>query len=227
MHCSRHQSSPAHDSHATAAVAMSSVSLDSRHAQGAHTELHEMTPPLRLSRPPLFVSSNAGKAREFASILGFPLERLEADIPEIQALDVSEVVHAKALAAFALAGQPVLVEDTGLSVTALQGLPGALVKWFLATVGPAGICAMLPPDAPRTAIARTAVALHDGSDVTVLIGEVPGQIVTSPRGTHGFGWDPIFQPDGATGTFAELSQDEKDRFSMRRAALEQLRDLLA
>lgn len=180
----------------------------------------------QLSQPPLFVSSNAGKAREVAAILGFPLERLEADIPEIQALDVGEVVREKARAAFALAGRPVLVEDTGLSIAALNGLPGALVKWFLATVGPAGICAMLPPDAPRTAIARTAVALHDGQDITVLTGEVPGQITHAPRGDNGFGWDPIFQPDGARGTFAELTPEEKNRFSMRRVALEQVRGML-
>ena len=180
----------------------------------------------RLAQPPLFVSSNAGKAREVAAILGYPLERLEADVPEIQALDVSEVVREKATAAYALAGRPVLVEDTGLYITSLNGLPGALVKWFLATVGPAGICAMLPPGAPRTAIARTAVALHDGREVIVLTGEVPGQITTSPRGANGFGWDPIFQPDGASGTFAELTQEEKNRYSMRRAALEQVRGLL-
>ena len=179
-----------------------------------------------LSQPPLFVSGNAGKAREVAAILGYPLERLEADVPEIQALDVSEVVREKAQAAYALAGRPVLVEDTGLYITALEGLPGALVKWFLATVGPAGICAMLPPDAPRSAIARTAVALHDGSEVTVLTGEVPGQITLSPRGAHGFGWDPIFLPDGAAGTFAELSQEEKNRFSMRRVARERMRGML-
>jgi non-canonical purine NTP pyrophosphatase (RdgB/HAM1 family) len=158
--------------------------------------------------------------------LGFPLERLEADVPEIQALDVRDVVREKALAAFGLAGRPVLVEDTGLYITALESLPGALVKWFLATVGPAGICALVPPDALRTAIARTAVALHDGREITVLTGEVPGRITTSPRGTNGFGWDPIFHPDGATGTFAELSQEDKNRFSMRRAALEQVRSLL-
>lgn len=184
-----------------------------------------MTPP-RLAQPPLFVSSNPGKAREVAAILGFPLERLEADVPEIQALDVRDVVREKALAAFALAGRPVLVEDTGLYITALNGLPGAFVKWFLATVGAAGICAMLPPDAPRTAVARTAVALHDGCEVTVLTGEVPGQITATPRGANGFGWDPIFLPDGAPGTFAELSQADKNRFSMRRAALEQVRGML-
>lgn len=181
---------------------------------------------INLSQPPLFVSGNAGKAREVAAILGFPLERLEADVPEIQTLDVSEVVREKAQAAFALAGRPVLVEDTGLYIMALNGLPGALVKWFLATVGPAGICAMLPGNAPRTAVARTAVALHNGHNVTVLTGEIPGQITRAPKGTNGFGWDPIFLPDGASGTFAELTQVEKNRFSMRRVALEQMRGML-
>lgn len=179
-----------------------------------------------LTQPPLFVSGNAGKAREVVAILGFSLERLEADVPEIQTLDVAEVVHEKALAAYALAGRPVLVEDTGLYISALNGLPGALVKWFLATVGPAGICAMLPPDAPRAATARTAVALHDGAEVLVLTGEVPGQITLAPRGENGFGWDPIFLPDGAPGTFAEMAQAEKNHYSMRRLALEQLRDRL-
>ena len=179
-----------------------------------------------LRQPPLFVSSNAGKAREVAAILGFPLERLEADIPEIQTLDVSDVVREKAHTAYALAGSPVLVEDTGLYLTALNGLPGALVKWFLATVGPAGIAAMLPPDAPRTAIARTAVALHDGEEITVLTGEVAGQITLSPQGAGDFGWDAIFRPDGGSGTFAEMAQEEKNRFSMRRVALEQVREML-
>lgn len=188
--------------------------------------MSDETPNRRLSQPPLFVSSNAGKAREVAAILGFTLEQLEADVPEIQALDVREVVREKAKAAFALAGRPVLVEDTGLYIDALNGLPGAFGKWFLSTVGPAGICAMVPADAPRTALARTAVALHDGADITVLTGEVPGQIVSAPRGTDGFGWDSIFLPDGASGTFAELPMEEKNRFSMRRVALEQIRGML-
>ncbi|MFT4037655.1 MAG: non-canonical purine NTP pyrophosphatase [Thermomicrobiales bacterium] len=185
-----------------------------------------MTERRPLAQQPLFVSGNAGKAREVAAILGFTLERLEADVPEIQTLDVAEVVREKAQAAYALAGRPVLVEDTGLYLAALNGLPGALVKWFVSTVGPAGICAMLPPGAPRAAIARTAVALHDGDDVLVLTGEVPGQITLAPRGEHGFGWDPIFLPDGAPGTFAEMAQAEKNRYSMRRLALEQLRERL-
>ena len=174
----------------------------------------------------LFVTSNAGKVREVEAILGSPVEQLDLDVPEIQALDVEVVVREKARAAFAHAGRPVLVEDTGLYLDALRGLPGALVRWFLATIGPEGICNLIPPGADRGAHARTAVALCDGETVEVLTGEVPGVIVSRPRGEGGFGWDPIFQPAGATRTFAEMDQAEKNAFSMRRRALERLRERL-
>ncbi len=172
------------------------------------------------------VTGNAGKAREVESILGHPVERLDIDLPEIQALDVADVVEQKARAAFAVAGQPVMVEDTGLSLAALNGLPGALVRWFVTGVGPAGIAALIPPGADRTATARTAIAWCDGTDVHVFTGDVNGTILEAPRGTGGFGWDPIFLPDGATGTFAELDLAEKNRFSMRRIALDRFRAAL-
>jgi non-canonical purine NTP pyrophosphatase (RdgB/HAM1 family) len=171
----------------------------------------------------LFVTSNAGKVREVERILGTTVEQLDLDIPEIQSLDVEEVVRHKALTAFAHADRPVLVEDTGLYVEALHGLPGALVRWFLGTIGPAGICALIPPGADRGARARTAVALCDGETVEVLTGETPGVIARHPVGAGGFGWDPIFQPTGASQTFAEMDQAEKNRHSMRRQALERLR----
>jgi non-canonical purine NTP pyrophosphatase (RdgB/HAM1 family) len=174
----------------------------------------------------LFVSSNPGKAREVEAILGIPIERLDLDVPEIQALDVEEVARQKALTAFQHVGRPVVVEDTGLYIDALGGLPGALVRWFLGTVGPEGICALIPPSADRGARARTAVALCDGESVEVLTGETRGEIAVSPRGVGGFGWDAVFQPLGATRTFAEMEQTEKNVYSMRRQALERLRERL-
>jgi XTP/dITP diphosphohydrolase len=174
----------------------------------------------------LFVTSNPGKVREVEAILGIPVEQLTLDVPEIQSLDVEEVVRQKALSAFAHAGRPVLVEDTGLYLDALSGLPGALVRWFLATIGPAGICALIPPGADRGARARTAVALCDGETVEVMTGETCGVIASAPTGAGGFGWDPIFRPIGASHTFAEMDQAEKNRFSMRRQALERLRERL-
>jgi non-canonical purine NTP pyrophosphatase (RdgB/HAM1 family) len=171
----------------------------------------------------LFVSSNTGKVREVEAILRAPVERLAHDLPEIQALDVAVVAREKARAAFAYAGQPVLVEDTGLSIDALNGLPGALVRWFLVTIGLAGICGLIPPGAPRGARAKTAVAVCTGQSVRVFSAETPGEIALHPAGTGGFGWDPIFRPAGAARTFAEMDEGEKSHFSMRRQALEQLR----
>jgi non-canonical purine NTP pyrophosphatase (RdgB/HAM1 family) len=175
----------------------------------------------------LFVSSNMGKVREVEAILEMPVEQLALDLPEIQALDVADVVRAKALSAYEDAGRPVVVEDTGLFIDALHGLPGALVRWFLVTIGPAGICALLPSGAERGAVACSAVALCEGEAVEVLIGETRGVITSRPRGEGGFGWDPIFQPEGSSRTFAEMDQAEKNRYSMRRKALERLRERLA
>ena len=171
----------------------------------------------------LLVTGNTGKVREVEAILGAPVEQVDIDLPEIQALDVEEVVRHKARTAFERVGRPVVVEDTGLYVEALGGLPGALVKWFLATIGPSGICALIPAGADRGARARTAVAVADGDGVEVYTGETRGAIVAAPAGAGGFGWDPIFRPDGAARTFAEMDQAEKNLYSMRRQALERLR----
>jgi non-canonical purine NTP pyrophosphatase (RdgB/HAM1 family) len=106
----------------------------------------------------------------------------------------------------------------------MGGLPGALVKWFLLAVGPAGICAMVPELANPTATARTAVALCDGGTVEVFTGETRGVIVEEPTGEGGFGWDAIFRPDGSPRTFAEMDAAERAVYSMRRQAFERLRD---
>lgn len=172
----------------------------------------------------LFVSGNAGKAREVEAILGEPVERLELDLPEIQALEVEAVAREKALAAFDRVGRPVVVEDTGLYVAALGGLPGALVRWFLGTVGAAGICAMIPPGADRAARVKTAVAHCAGDTVEVFVGETVGTIAAAPAGANGFGWDPIFRPEGEARTFAEMTMAEKMVHSMRRRALDKLRE---
>ncbi|MFN8591855.1 MAG: non-canonical purine NTP pyrophosphatase [Thermomicrobiales bacterium] len=168
----------------------------------------------------LFVSSNRGKAREIESILGRPVEQLDLDIPEIQALDVETVVREKARAAYNLAQRPVLVEDTGLYIDALHGLPGAFVRWFLVTIGAEGICHLVPTGAPRGVTGRTAVGWCDGERLEIFTGETRGEIMPAPAGSGGFGWDPIFRPEGANLTFAEMTMEEKHRFSMRRQALD-------
>lgn len=158
----------------------------------------------------VFVTSNRNKRREAAEILNVELEAADLDLPEIQALDVAEVAAAKALAAYEALEHPdlpVLVEDSGLIIEAWNGLPGALTKWFLASVGIEGLLRMVPPGQDRLARAVCAVAIADGaSDARVFKGQVPGSLALEPRGESGFGWDPIFIPEGSSLTYAEMGE---------------------
>ncbi|MGE0682751.1 MAG: non-canonical purine NTP pyrophosphatase [Candidatus Binatia bacterium] len=170
-----------------------------------------------------FITSSAQKHAEVERILGQTLARESLPLEEIQATELEPVVRHKAQQAFALLGRPVLVEDTGLAFAAWNGLPGALIKWFLASLGAEGICRVLQQEANREATATTIFAYCAGVEVRVFAGVVQGVIPGTPRGSFGFGWDVIFQPWGSTRTFAEMTPEEKDRFSMRRLALERFR----
>ena len=176
---------------------------------------------------PIYIAtSNANKVREIQAILNVPVEQVEIDLSEIQAIHVEEVIKLKAREAYLRLGRPVLVEDTGLSIHAWNGLPGALVRWFLKTVGPAGICQMLESFPDRSATAKTCLGLFDGTRAQVFTGQVDGAIAPFPSGEGGFGWDSIFIPAGGKKTFAEMSAEEKDAISMRRKAVDQLKAYL-
>jgi XTP/dITP diphosphohydrolase len=134
------------------------------------------------------------------------------------------VLRAKAAEAHERIGRPIVVEETGLELDALGGFPGPLVRWMLEAVGAEGI-------------ARTALALGDAraravcllawtdSERTVLgRGATRGELVLPARGTNGFGWDPVFRPDGQELTYAEMSDAGKDSLGHRGRAW---RDLLS
>lgn len=172
----------------------------------------------------VFATTNANKLREASRILGVDLRSAVLDLPEIQALDVAEVAAHKARAAHLELDRPVMVEDSGLVVAAWNGLPGALTKWFIGTVGPEGILEMLGAGTDRSARAVCAVAVAGlGEGVRVSTGEVAGSLALGARGASGFGWDPIFVPEGETRTYAEMG-DEKHAGSHRARALRAARD---
>src|SRR6266705_202724 len=102
-----------------------------------------------------FITSSANKLAEVERILGRPLTRTSLPLEEIQAIDLEPVVRHKAQQAYDQLGRPVLVEDTGLAFTAWNGLPGALIKWFLRALGPNGICKLLRDETNRAATATT------------------------------------------------------------------------
>jgi non-canonical purine NTP pyrophosphatase (RdgB/HAM1 family) len=170
-----------------------------------------------------FATGNQGKLAEVRAVLNRPVQQIDIELPELQAIRVQEVIEAKARAAYAQLQQAVLVEDTGLYVHAWNDLPGALIRWFLATVGTAGICQMMSQFDDRCATAESCLGYFDGSAFCSFSGQVEGTIVSMPRGELGFGWDPIFQPKGLTKTFAELSPGEKNHASMRTVAAQKLK----
>ena len=175
----------------------------------------------------VFVTGNAGKAREASALLGRPVEACGLDLREVQSLDFEEVARAKAVEACRRIGQAVLVEDSGLAVAAWRGFPGPLTRWAMEGAGVASFARMLDPFPDRGADAVSVLALArpgDGEgDVLVATGRVTGSIAETPRGSGGFGWDPIFVPAGETRTYAEMDAAQKNALSHRARAFEALR----
>lgn len=177
----------------------------------------------------VFVTSQEGKAKEAQSILGkgFLVEQANIDLDEIQAIEGKDIVKYKVREAFKIFKKPVIVEDTSLYFEAWQGLPGALVRWFLKTVGCDGICKMMNGEKNRKATAESAMAFCDGKAAKIVFGRVEGSIPQRPKGKFGFGWDSIFIPQGLKKTFSEMTMEEKNQISMRKVALKKLRKYLS
>ena len=176
----------------------------------------------------VFVTSNLGKLREAEAVLERTLDHHPLDLPEVQTLDLAEVVRSKARMAWEHFKRPILVEDTALELSGLGGFPGPLVKWLLESVGPEGICRIANCFGDSGATARCLVCATDGSSEVFGEGAVEGSIAPEPRGGGGFGWDSTFAPsDGAGRTYGEMSEEEKNLISHRRKAFVALRDALA
>jgi non-canonical purine NTP pyrophosphatase (RdgB/HAM1 family) len=173
----------------------------------------------------IFVTGNQGKADQLAQWLGLEVPHRKLDLDEIQSLDLRTVVEHKVRQAYDIAQQPVLVEDVAATIAAMGRLPGTFIKWFLEELGAEGICKLADGFAERTATASICYALHDGKTVHFFESHVPGQIASTPRG-EGWGWNPVFIPDGATKTYAEMTPHELKPCSMRAQAIAQLRAFL-
>ena len=161
------------------------------------------------------VSGNKGKIAEARLAAGADLPAAEMELPEIQSLDMLEIVRGKAAAAWAALQRPVVVEEAGLELAALNGFPGPLVKWMLHAIGAEGIARTVEAlDDPR-GIARCILLYKDGDEEIAAEGITAGTLIRPGRGTYGFGWDPVFLPDGESRTYAELDGREKLAVSHR------------
>ena len=194
-----------------------------------------MAAPRQFDGETLVVAShNAGKLRELRTMLaGHPVTLKSAgelDLPEPEETGVTFAENAvlKAKAAVEATGLPALADDSGFCVDALEGAPGIYsARW----AGPDRDFALAmrnveeklqqvgatTPDRRRAAfVAVLALAWPDGH-VEIVEGRVEGTCVWPPRGDQGFGYDPMFQPDGHDRTFGEMTGDEKHGWAREEA----------
>lgn len=168
-----------------------------------------------------FATTNEGKIKEAQAILSdFKIHGCGFEIEEIQSLDETKVAVRKAQDYNSALEKPVFVEDLGLFFKYLNGLPGTYINDFLKVLGNDGLARLIPSHQDRSAKVVTAIVFCWGKDkYKVFKGEVKGTVSSVPMGNEGFGWDPIFIPQGQTRTFGQMSLGEKNKYSMRAIAL--------
>lgn len=184
----------------------------------------------------VIASHNAGKVREIRALLGphgiEPVSAADLDLPEPEETGTTFVANAelKAMQAADLSGLPALADDSGLCVEALGGDPGIFSARWAGPDKDFGLAMRLVEDrlaaidgAPRDAhfVCALALAWPDGH-VEWFEGRVDGTLVWPPRGGRGFGYDPMFLPDGETLTFGEMAPEAKTPLTHRAAAFRQL-----
>lgn len=204
-----------------------------------------MTLPRQLAPGPLVIAShNEGKVREITALLGphgmKPVSAGSLGLPEPAETGTTfaENARIKALASATAAGLPALADDSGLEVSALGGRPGVYTAdwaerqwfegpagrdWYMAMGKVEGLLAQIGPTVDRSAafVCTLCLAWPDGETV-LFEGRVSGTLVWPPRGTLGFGYDPVFQPIGDTRTFGEMPPGKKQAISHRARAFEAL-----
>jgi XTP/dITP diphosphohydrolase len=186
----------------------------------------------------LLATRNKGKVREIRSALSpFDIEfesLLERDdLPEAieSGTTFAENARLKAAHYSHLTGLPALAEDSGLVVDALDGRPGVHSSRFAPSDKERiekllRMLNSLPGPISRSAHFVSAVCLLLPDHLIEVVGEVHGELTQEPRGTHGFGYDPVFYYPPAGKTFAQMTVEEKNQVSHRAQALEKLRQRL-
>ena len=180
----------------------------------------------RLTGRLVIATHNAGKLAEMRDLLApYGIDAVSAGelgLPEPEETGTTFVENAriKARAAVAGSGLPALSDDSGLCVDALDGAPGVYTADWAGSPRDFGAAmervrrslearGALGPPAPRAAFVSTLVLAGPDGEEAVFEGRVDGDLIFPPRGTLGFGYDPIFRPDGHVRTFGEMSTIEK------------------
>ena len=178
----------------------------------------------------LFASQNQHKLEEIKALLPSGVELLsladmqfEGDIPETSPTLAGNALQ-KAAYIYAKFKMPCFADDTGLEIDALQGRPGVYSARYAGLNKSADdnmekVLNQLQGETQRKAAFKTVIALTGMEELMFFEGVVHGTITTEKRGTNGFGYDPIFMPDGYAVTFAQMNRDEKNKLSHRANAV--------
>jgi XTP/dITP diphosphohydrolase len=185
----------------------------------------------------VFASNNEHKINEIRSLLGNNFRLLSLrdvnildDIPEVEPTIEGNAL-AKARFAHKVSGMNVFADDTGLEIAALGGLPGVHSARFAgedkdSSANIAKVLKMLESNTNRDARFKTVIALILEGKEYLFEGIVNGTIIHEKKGTGGFGYDPIFIPEGKSSTFGEMELAEKNTVSHRARAFEKLTEFL-
>jgi len=169
------------------------------------------------------MTSNPGKLREFRhelSSLGIEVTKSSEDCEEIQAETLEEVVRYCLKDLKRRKIRDVMIDDSGLFIDSLGGFPGVYSSYAFKTLGCKGILKLMDRLDDRKAHFSCCIGclLRGGKEIIVTEG-VKGRISAEERGSQGFGFDPIFVPDGESRTFAEIGIEEKNPISHRGRAI--------
>ena len=173
-----------------------------------------------------FITSNKGKlleAKTRLSEVGIEVIQKNLGYPEIQSETLEEVARYGVKSVRERFNEPFILEDAGLFIKSLEGFPGVYSSYVFYTVGLKGILKLMTgiEGEERKASFKSVFAFSEPDQEPILfIGECNGIITNEEKGTHGFGYDPIFVAEGETKTFAEMETKEKNRFSHRGKSLD-------
>jgi XTP/dITP diphosphohydrolase len=172
-----------------------------------------------------FVTGNMGKFEEAKGILG-DVEQRNIGYTEIQADSLGEVAAFGMREVREKLDGPVMIEDAGLFIESLKGFPGVYSAYVFDTIGNEGVLRLMEEAQDRRAVFRSVLGYAEpGMEPVLFKGELEGEITTEPRGSGGFGYDPIFEVGGKT--IAEMDLAEKNKISHRGASIRALKSWLS
>ena len=167
------------------------------------------------------ITHNPGKVKEYSLALsdyGLEMVHVNREYDEVQTPYLEEVVD-KGMKQLASEGlTDFLVDDSGLFIDHFKGFPGVYSSYGQKTLGNKGILKLMDGVKDRGAVFKCCIGAKIGGETIVVTGQCPGVILQEEKGTEGFGYDPIFSPDGVH-SFAEIPTDEKNIISHRGVAL--------